>query len=72
MACCLSRGRQAPLTESDVEQLAAEVGERRIAGGLLVFREGDDAAMVHVVRSGEIELSRRDGDRRVTSAPPTG
>jgi len=31
-----------------------------------VFREGDDAAMVHVVRSGEIELSRGHGDRRVT------
>ena len=31
-----------------------------------MFREGDDAAMVHVVRSGEIELSRGHGDRRVT------
>lgn len=66
LACCLSRGRQAPLGESDVEQLAAQVGERRIAGGLCVFREGDAAAMVHVVRSGEIELSRGRGDRRVT------
>lgn len=66
LACCLSRGHQAPLSDSDVAQLAAEIGERRVAGGTCVFREGDPAAMVHVVRSGEIELSRGDGDRRVT------
>lgn len=66
LACCLSRGPDAPLSEGDVEQLAAEVGERQIAGGTFVFRRGDQAAMVHVVREGSVELSRRVGTRRVT------
>ncbi len=66
LACCLSRGPKAPLSENDVEQLAAEVGERKFAGGTFVFRRGDPAAKVHVVREGCVELSRTVGTRRVT------
>lgn len=65
IACCLGRGRRAPLGESDVEQLVEEFGEYRFAGGTLIFRRGDTAARVHVVRKGTIELSREINGRRV-------
>lgn len=65
LACCLSRGRKAPLSKTDVEQLAIEMGEQGYAGGTFVFRRGDRAAKVHVVRSGSVELSRVVNGRRV-------
>lgn len=65
LACCLSRGTQAPLSPGDIEDLAAEMGERAFAGGTYVFRRGDRAARVHVVRSGSVELSRMVNGRRV-------
>jgi CRP-like cAMP-binding protein len=66
IACCLSRGTAAPLNRSDIEELATEMGERQVAGGTFVFRHGDHAARVHVVRSGAIDLSKIVGGRRVT------
>jgi CRP-like cAMP-binding protein len=66
IACCLGRGSAAPLNRSDIEQLAAEMGEQQVAGGTFVFRQGDRAARVHVVRSGSIELSKVIHGRRVT------
>ena len=68
IACCLSRGSSAPLNRSDIEQLAAEMGEERVAGGTFVFKRGDRAARVHVVRTGSIELSKMINGRRVTLA----
>ena len=65
LACCLSRGRKAPLNQGDVEQLANEMGEQAYAGGTFVFKRGDAAAKVHVVRSGAVELSRLVNGRRV-------
>ena len=65
IACCLSRGRKAPLDTSDVEVLATEMGEQAFAAGTFVFRRGDRAAKVHVVRSGSVELSRLVNGRRV-------
>lgn len=65
IACCLGRGQRAPLTEGDVERLAAETGESAFAGGTFVFRQGDPPARIHVVRSGTIELSRVVSGRRV-------
>ena len=65
LACCLSRGRQAPLSQGDVERLTEEMGVRAFAGGTTVFRRGDPAAQVHVVNSGCVELSRTVGGRRV-------
>ncbi len=50
LACCLSRGRKAPLSKNDVEQLATEMGEQGFAGDTFVFRRGDRAAKVQVVR----------------------
>lgn len=66
VACCLSRGRRAPLNPNDIGSLIAELGERRVAGGTYVFRQGEPAAKVHIVRSGRIELSRTVGRRHVT------
>jgi CRP-like cAMP-binding protein len=65
LACCLSRGNKAPLNKGDVEQLANEMGEQTYAGGTFVFKRGDAAAKVHVVRSGAVELSRLVNGRRV-------
>jgi len=66
IACCLSRGRAAPLNRRDIDDLATEMGERKIAGGTFVFREGDRAARVHVVRTGSVDLSKVVGGRRET------
>jgi CRP-like cAMP-binding protein len=65
LACCLSRGPRAPLGENDVALLAEEIGEESFAGGTLVFRQGDPAAKVHVLRTGTVELSRTVKGRRV-------
>lgn len=65
IACCLGRGRRAPLSEDDVAQLAEEFGEQKFAGGMFVFERGETAARVHVVREGLIELSREINGRRV-------
>lgn len=45
--------------------LIAEVGEQTHAGGTFVFREGDPSARIHILRSGQVELSRMIGGRRV-------
>jgi CRP-like cAMP-binding protein len=65
LACCLSRGPRSPLGEGDVELLAEEMGEQSYAGGTFVFRQGEQAAKVHVVRTGSVELSRMVNGRRV-------
>jgi len=65
IACCLGRGKHAPLSERDVAQLVDEVGGSSFAGGTFVFRRGDPAARVHILRSGMLELSREINGRRV-------
>lgn len=54
------------MSEGDVELLAQEMGEESYAGGTFVFRQGDKAAKVHIVRTGRVELSRNVKARRVT------
>ncbi|MEE9416535.1 MAG: Crp/Fnr family transcriptional regulator [Acidimicrobiales bacterium] len=54
------------MSAADIEELATEMGEDRFAGGTFIFRRGDPAARVHIVRSGSIELSRLINGRRVT------
>lgn len=46
--------------------LAEEMGTESVAGGTFVFREGDESARIHVVRTGGVELGRMLGGRRVT------
>jgi CRP-like cAMP-binding protein len=66
LACCLSRGPTSPLGAGDLGMLAEEMGTESVAGGMFVFREGDDSARIHVVRTGAVELSRLLGGRRIT------
>ena len=66
LACCLSRGHEAPLRDNDIESLANELGERAFAGGTFIFQRGEPAASVHIVRTGSVELSRTVHGRRVT------
>jgi CRP/FNR family transcriptional regulator, cAMP and macrophage regulator len=65
IARCLGRGELAPLAPRDVERLAAELDERRYAGGQLIFRMGEGPAVVHIIRNGHVELSRQLHGRRV-------
>jgi len=65
LACCLSRGPRAPLSESDVAQLADRMGEEHYKAGTFIFHMGDPAAKVHVLRTGSVELSCLLGGRRV-------
>lgn len=65
IACCLGRGQRAPLGTGDVDQLVECFGESLFAGGTFVFRSGDPAARIHVVRTGTVELSRVINGRRV-------
>lgn len=54
------------MSKRDVSDLAEQMGEQSFAGGTFVFRRGERAARVHVVRSGSVELSRQIQGRRVT------
>ena len=65
IACCLGRGQRAPLGTGDVDELVDCFGESQFAGGTFVFRSGDPAARIHVVRTGTVELSRVINGRRV-------
>jgi len=65
LACCLSSGSRAPLGRKDVEDLAADMDERRFAGGTYIFRRGDPGTQIYVVRTGSVELSRVVNGRRV-------
>ncbi len=58
IAQSLGRADLAPLSDSDIELLAQHLTEAHYAGGQTVFREGEETARVHVVRSGRIKLTR--------------
>lgn len=66
LACCLSRGSHSPLGYNDLASLEAEMGTESFAGGTFVFRQGDQAARVHVVRTGTVELCCNLAGRRAT------
>ncbi len=51
--------------ERDVELLVDQVGEQSYAGGTFVFRRGDPAAQIHILRTGTLELSREVNGRQV-------
>lgn len=65
LACCLSRGPRAPVGPEDIARLVADVGEQQHPAGSFVFHQGDQAARVHVLRRGSIELSHQVAGRRV-------
>ncbi|MBI2168554.1 MAG: Crp/Fnr family transcriptional regulator [Actinobacteria bacterium] len=66
IACCLGRGRLAPLGTDEIDRLAEEIGERRYAGGTTIFRRGERPAQIHIVREGSVELTTVLHGRRVS------
>ena len=52
------------LEENCIEQLAATASTREVADGSWIFRRGDDATHLYIVRGGQIALSRESMDGR--------
>ncbi len=65
LARCLGRGDLAPLSCTDLEELAGHLEERHVAGGLPIYEQGQLPDRVHILRTGTIELARQIGRRRV-------
>lgn len=64
VARCVGRGEAAPLRPDDVTALAGKLQVRECAPGQMVFKAGDPAAGVRIVREGRVELSVGAGRRR--------
>lgn len=65
LARCVGRGEWAPLFEEDIHELGRRLRPVRLDPGALVFRQDAPSEAVWIVRSGRLELSRRDGRRRL-------
>lgn len=65
LARCLGRGDLAPLSCTDLEELAGHLAEKRIAGGIRVYEQGQLPDRVYILRTGTVELARQIGRRRV-------
>lgn len=65
LARCVGRGEWAPLSEGDVGELGHRLERIHFDPGALVFAQGAVPEAVWVLRSGRVELSRRDGRRRL-------
>jgi small-conductance mechanosensitive channel/CRP-like cAMP-binding protein len=50
------------LTEAQIGRLEAELIPRRLETGALLFAQGEVGASIFIVRSGVLEVSRREGD----------
>ena len=64
VARCVGRGQSAPLRPDDVTALASLLEIRTFGPGSALFRGGDQAPGVWIVRDGRIELSVGSGRRR--------
>ncbi|HEX6230799.1 MAG TPA: cyclic nucleotide-binding domain-containing protein, partial [Actinomycetota bacterium] len=65
LARCVGRGEWAPLFDDDIAELGQRLQQVRFEPGALVFSQGKASDAVWVFRSGRVELSRRDGKRRL-------
>ncbi len=73
MARCVGRGDLAPLRSADVAALAERLRTRDALDGQVLFREGEDANGVWLVRSGQLELAVGGGpDRTVVGVLQAG
>lgn len=68
LAGSLGRPESAPFTAADVAALSAHMGTVHAPAGAPLMAEGDSNPTVWVVKSGEVELYRRQGQRRVVIA----
>lgn len=64
VARCVGRGAAAPLHPDDVATLAAMLSVRDFVTGSAVFKAGEAAGGVWIVRDGSVELSVGSGRRR--------
>jgi CRP-like cAMP-binding protein len=64
VARCVGRGSAAPLRPDDVSALAATLSVREFGAGGVVFKAGEPAPGVWIVRNGSVELSVGSGPRR--------
>lgn len=65
MARCVGRGEWAPLFDDDLAELGQRLEPVHFDPGALVFAQGKTSDAVWIFRSGRVELSRRDGKRRL-------
>jgi CRP/FNR family transcriptional regulator, cAMP and macrophage regulator len=68
VARCVGRGEAAPLRPEDVTALAGLLQVREFAPGQVVFKAGEAAAGVWIVRERRVELSVGSGSRRAVVA----
>jgi CRP-like cAMP-binding protein len=65
LGSCLGRGNLAPVSCSDLEELAAHLVESTYAGGTRIYERHQLPERVHILRSGTVELARDIAGRRV-------
>ena len=65
LARCVGRGQWAPLFDDDINELGQRLERTRFDPGALIFAQGKTSDAVWVFRRGRVELSRRDGRRRL-------
>ncbi len=65
MARCVGRGEWAPLADADLTDLGARLESKTFTRGGLLFPQGAPPDGVWIVRSGRVELSHREGRRRM-------
>jgi len=65
MARCVGRGEWAPLSDTDLDDLRTRLESVQFPGGAPLFPQGAPPDGVYIVRSGRVELSHREGRRRM-------
>lgn len=65
LARCVGRGEWAPLFDEDIAELGQRLERVSFGSGALLFAQGTIPDAVWVLRTGRVELSRRDGQRRL-------
>ena len=65
LARCVGRGEWAPLFDEDIDELGQRLERVHFDPGALIFAQGRSSDAVWVFRSGRVELTRRDGRRRL-------
>lgn len=68
LARCVGRGEWAPLAETDIVDLGNRMERVDAEAGAPLFTQGEPSSGVWIVRDGRVELSHREGARRVIVA----
>ena len=65
MARCVGRGEWAPLSNADIEDLRTRLESIDFPAGTPLFPQASEPDAVFIVRTGRVELSHREGRRRM-------